>query len=60
MIIADTAVRGTLAYKNSVYEFDISTFDGREDYSLLLGCLKAQKVDISAPLFRRGFDWPIT
>jgi hypothetical protein len=49
-IVADTAIRGTLAYKNSVYEFDISTFDGREDFSLLIGCMKAVKVDISTPL----------
>jgi hypothetical protein len=49
-IIRNTAIRGVLFWPGSVVEFDTAS-EAREDFSLLLGSLKAERVPLSTPLF---------
>ncbi len=49
-IVAPTACRGHLLHVGTVIEFDTAA-EGREDFSLLLSCMKAVVVPLSTTLF---------
>jgi hypothetical protein len=48
-ITAPTSIRGTPVPVGTVLSFDVSG-EAQEDYALLLGCLKAEKVGNDVPL----------
>src|ERR1700678_3275954 len=49
-ITVPTAIRGTPVYPGTVLQFDTALPDYREDYGLLLGSLKAERVPLDTPL----------
>jgi hypothetical protein len=56
-IVCDSAIRGTLIFKSSIFEFDTSG-EGREDYSLLISCLKGVPVPLDTPLVTMAAQTP--
>ena len=49
-IVVPTSIRGTPVYPGTVLQFDTALPDYREDYGLLLGGLKAERVPLDTPL----------